>query len=167
MIIKLHESRRRRNTLENVQHKKNLFANRTPEKKECSGAVNYSPIMLKTVWSCWGRHKACRSALEWEMSSCSFWQRNSPSTGTCLGILCCLRLSFRWLLSCISSVDLLFTNGSDAGFENLWLRRSKVTKVTKFIFLISKQCNRMLAIYYCLNAIKGRGKPNIFIRFMI
>ena len=27
-------------------------ANRTPEKKECSVAVNYSPNMLKTIWSC-------------------------------------------------------------------------------------------------------------------
>ena len=64
-------------------------------------------------------------------------------------------------------VDLLFTSGSDAGLENLWLRRLKVTEVTKLIFSISKQCNWMLAIYYRLNDIKGRGNPNIFIRFMI
>ena len=60
-------------------------ANCTPEKKECSVAVNYSPNMLKTIWSesCWGRRRASRSALEWKMSSGSFWpgKRNSPSTG--------------------------------------------------------------------------------------
>ena len=131
-------------------------ANRTPEKTECSVAVNYSPNMLKTKWSCWGRRRACRSFLEWKTSSRSFWKRNSPSTG--IWFLEYSALSFRWLLSCIRRVDLLFTSGSDAGFENLWLRRLKVTKVTKLIFSISEQCNQMLAIYYRLNDIKGRGE---------
>ena len=121
---------RQRNKLEMCNISRITSANLTPLKKECSVAVNYSPNMLKTIWSCWGRCRACRSALEWEMSSSSFWKRNtgSPSTGICLGILC--SLPFRWLLSCIRRIDLLFTSGSDAGFDNLWVRRLKVTKVT-------------------------------------
>ena len=91
-----------------------MSANHTPEKKECSVAVSYSPNLLKTIWSCWGCLLACRSVtgLEWEMSSCSFWKWNSPSTGICLGILCSL----------LQAIAVMYQTCQFTIFKWLWCR---------------------------------------------
>ena len=64
-----------------------MSANCTPEKKKCSVAVNYSPNMLKIIWSCWGCRRASRSALEWKWALAHF---RSKTVQACLGILCSL-----------------------------------------------------------------------------
>ena len=81
-------ARRRSNTLENVQHKKNHVCKSHHREKRVLSCINYSPNMSKTIWSCWGRRRDGRSTFEWKMSSRSFGKRNSPSTGICSGILC-------------------------------------------------------------------------------
>ena len=117
-----------------------MSANCTPEKKKCSVAVNYSPNMLKTIWSCWGRCRAGRSAFEWEMSSCSFWKWNSPSTGICLGILCSL----------LQVIAVMYQTCWFTIYKWLWCRIWEFMTVevesdkSNKMFWISKQCNGML-----------------------
>ena len=65
-------------------------ANRTPEKTIAQLQLTIAQICSKLYGPAEDRRRASRSALELEMSSCSFWKRNSPSTGICLGILCSL-----------------------------------------------------------------------------
>ena len=96
-------------------------ANHSPKKKECSVAVNYSPNMLKTIWSCWGLWPG-RPVCPWVGNELLLILEEKQSK---------YRYLFRkTLLSpsgdcCIRRVNLLFTSGSDAGFKNLWLRRLK------------------------------------------
>ena len=100
---------------------------------------------------------------EWEMSSSSFWKRNSPSTGICLGI----SLSF---------IAVMYQTFWFTIYKWLWCRiwefmtkevESHKSDKTYFLNIKIVHGNQMLAISYSLNDIKGRGEPNIFIRFMI
>ena len=120
-------------------------ANRTTEKKECSVALTIAQICQKLYGPAEVVAGTAGPPLSGKWALAHLGRETVQVQVSVQEYSALSALSFRWLLSCIRRVDL---SGSDAGFENLWLRTLKVTKVTKLIFNAIGSCHLLLSKWH-------------------